>query len=154
MAWFHQKSQKYGSSSRGTNVILIYWDSTFGRFSEMSHFCRKTKRKKYYANTTYFVPLCSLKKLPSIFFSMISSLLLIYCPFFQTFLVCSSLVLLKLKLVFLTPLANLTHPQFEERCQFFSLSTVKKQRWEPSLPEAIIGFFQQIASSFISYIPT
>ena len=73
--------------------------------------------------------------------------------FFQTFQVCSSLVL-ELKLVFLTPLANLTHPQFEERCQFFSLSTVKKQRWEPSLPEAIIGFFQQIASSFISYIPT
>ena len=77
--------------------------------------------------------------------------------FFQTFQVCSSLVL-ELKLVFLTPLANLTHPQFEERCQFFpSLSpkcTMKKQRWEPSLPEAIIGFFQQIASSFISYIPT
>ena len=41
--------------------------------------------------------------------------------FFPDFFSMQQSVFLKLKLVFLTPLANLTHPQFEERCQFFSL---------------------------------
>ena len=40
--------------------------------------------------------------------------------FFPDFFSMQQSGFLKLKLVFLTPLANLTHPQFEERCQFFS----------------------------------
>ena len=52
-------SQKYGSSSRGTNVILIYWDSTFGR-SRKCHFFVEKQKGKNIMQTRHILSLFSL----------------------------------------------------------------------------------------------
>lgn len=56
-------SQKYGSSSRGTNVILIYWDSTFGR-SRKCHFFVEKQKGKNIMQTRHILSLFSLLLFP------------------------------------------------------------------------------------------